>query len=50
MSVLQEPMKQILKQKWQPHEMYSKSYKVIKSHIFHVRAWSYILHIFIWIQ
>jgi len=34
--VLQEDMKQILKQKSHPYEIYIKSYKVIKSHIFHV--------------
>jgi len=36
--VLQEAMKRILKQKSHPYEVYSKSYEVIKSHIFHV--WS----------
>jgi len=31
-------MKQILKQKWHPYEVYNKSYKVLKSHIFHVKS------------
>jgi len=37
-SVLQEAMKRISKQKSHPYEVYNKSYKVIKSHIFHVRS------------
>jgi len=36
-SVLQEAVKRILKQKSHPYEVYNKRYKVIKSHIFHVR-------------
>jgi len=34
--VLQEAMKSILKQKSHPYEVYIKSNKVIKSHLFHV--------------
>jgi len=37
-SVLQEAMKRILTQKSHPYEVYNKSYKVVKSHIFHVRT------------
>jgi len=48
--VLQEAMKRILKQKSHPHDVHNKSYKVIKSHIFHVRSLSHILHIFNLIQ
>jgi len=37
-SVVQEAMKRILKQKSHPYEVSIKPYKVIKSHIFHVRS------------
>jgi len=37
--VLQEAMKQILKQNSHPYEVYNKSYNVIKSHIFHVKSY-----------
>jgi len=36
--VVQEAMKRMLKQKSHPYEVYIKSYKVIKSQIFHVRS------------
>jgi len=36
--VLQETMKQFLKQKSHPYEVYNKRYKVIKGYIFHVRS------------
>jgi len=36
--MVQEAMKRILKHKSRPYEVYIKSYKVIKSHIFHVRS------------
>jgi len=38
LSVLQEAMKQILEQKSHPWEVHNKSYKVIKSHVFHVTS------------
>ena len=37
-SVFQEAVKQILKQKFHPYDVYNKIYKVIKSPIFHVRS------------
>jgi len=43
-------MNRILKHKSHPYEVYNKSYKVIKSHIFNVRSQSHILHIFHLIQ
>jgi len=36
--VLQEAMKRILEQNSHPYKVYNKSYKVIESHIFHVRS------------
>ena len=37
-SVVQEAMKRILKQKAHSYEVYIKSYRVMKSHKFHVRS------------
>ena len=36
--VVQEAMKRILKQNLHHYEVYIKSYKVIKCHVFHVRS------------
>jgi len=36
--VLQEAIKRMLKQTSHPYEVYNKSYKVIRSRIFHVRS------------
>ena len=38
LSVLQAAMKRFFKQKFHSYEVYNKSYKVIKSDIFHVRS------------